>query len=191
MKRAAGVVLWLGLPAVALAQKPTQDVLRDEEKGFELIRPKDKDNSWKVGKEGAHLYKDTDGVIAHRADNISIEFVCVVKNDNEKFPDLKDFPDRFKEEFKESGATVTTSVDATRNKFQCRGAGYKAIYVTVELKEKDTTKLKFAQWIFTDNRNRLFRISIVGPDDMRKKYERETAMALANMAIFNPKKKRP
>lgn len=189
------------IPAFALLalpvwpQDPPKERVVDEAKGFSISKPKGEE--WKVteGGENAKVYKETQAVVSHRIDELTIEVLITTKGEREKWAEYPDIAHKFVEQLGQKdgkaieGRKVKTRKDE-KAKFPGNGQP-NAWFLDLEVRDNDKVGLTLRYWLFVDKQNphNLVNVFIVASDEIYKKYQKEIALVLSGLQTFKAKKK--
>lgn len=179
-----------------LAQAAQEQRVISEDDGIAVTKPKDEKWSVKKGDENAKMYKGTAAIVSHRIDDLQVEFLVAKKDDNQKFSEFDEMVSGMIKNFEEDeGKKIpdrkVKKIKSDKAKFPGAG-GPAGWFAHLEVWDKDQLRMSVRHWMFIDkqNPNHMIRVSILGPDDVYKKYEKEVNYVLAAVQTFKVKKKK-
>lgn len=181
--------------ALLAQQKPEMSVTSEED-GVFVQKPKDEKWSIKKGDEGVKMYKGAAAVVNHRIDDLQIEVLVSKRTEEQKFGEFDEIVSGMIKNFEEEeGKKIpdrkVKKIKSDKAKFPGAG-GPQGWFAHIEVYDKDQLVRSIRHWMFIDKKNptHMLRISIVGPDDLYKKYEKDVNFVLGSIQTFQVKKKK-
>jgi hypothetical protein len=180
-----------------LAQDKQESRVIAEDEGVVVTKPKDEKWSVKKGDEGAKLYKGTAAIVNHRIEDLQIEILVAKKGDDQKWNEFDDMAGSIIKDFEQDSDNKpipdrkVKKIKSDKAKFPGAG-GPQGWFLHFEVYDKDQLRLVVRHWMAVDkqNPNHMLRVSIVGADDVYKKYEKDINFVLAALQTFKVKKKK-